>query len=66
MSEATLEREIISKVKEQSGKTYKRKDLMEWRCGKGITPRDDEVIYFIESMDIEVAFKKQQISEGKK
>ncbi len=58
MSEATLEREIVEKASKIAGKKLKKKDLMEWRVGKGITPRDDEVIYFIEDMNLECAFKK--------
>ncbi len=58
MSVATLEREILEKARIVSKKNLKKKDLMEWQCGKGIEPRDDEEIYFIEDMNIEVAFKK--------
>ncbi len=58
MSMATLEKEITEKASIIAEKKLKKKDLMEWQMGKGIKPRDDENIYFIESMNIEVAFKK--------
>ena len=58
MSLATLEREITRKASEIAGKILKKKDLMEWQTGKGIEPRDDEDIYFIEDMNVEVAFRK--------
>ncbi len=58
MSIATLERELTEKASILAGKKLKRKDLMEWQCGKGIKPRDDEDIFFIEDMNVEVAFRK--------
>ena len=58
MSEASLERELTEKASKLAGKKLKRKDLMEWRMGKGIEPRDDEEIFFIEDMSVEVAFRK--------
>lgn len=58
MSLATLEKEILEKARRISGKNLKKSNLMEWQCGKGIEPEDDEDIYFIESLNIEVVFKK--------
>ena len=58
MSLATLEREITLKASKLASRKLRKKDLMEWKMGKGIKPRDDEKIYFIEDMNIEVAFKK--------
>lgn len=58
MSEASLERELTEKASKLAGKKLKRKDLMEWRMGKGIEPRDDEKIFYIEDMNVEVAFRK--------
>lgn len=57
MSMSTLETEITEKASEIAGKKLKKKDLMEWRTGKGIEKHDDETIYFIESTNIECAFK---------
>ena len=64
MSEATLMKEIVEKASVIAGKKLKKKDLMEWMCSKGIEPRDDEDIYFIESMNVEVAFKKEEVKKG--
>jgi len=63
MSFATLEREIRQKAEKIAGKKLKAKDLMEWQTGKGIKPRDDEDIYFIEDMNIEVSFKKEELKK---
>lgn len=66
MSIATLEKEIRQKAEKIAGKKLRAKDLMEWRVGKGIEPRDDEDIYFIEDMNTEVAFKKELKKEKEK
>lgn len=59
MSIATLEREIVQKASELAGKKLKLKNLMEWQCGKGIEAHDGETIYFIESLNVECAFKNE-------
>jgi 5'(3')-deoxyribonucleotidase len=59
MSVATLEREIVEKASVIAGKKLKKKNLMEWQCGKGIDPHEGETIYFLEGMNVECAFKNE-------
>lgn len=59
MSIATLEREIVEKASIKAGKKLKKKNLMEWQCGKGIETHEGETIYFLEDLNVECAFKNE-------
>jgi hypothetical protein len=68
MGMAALEKEILTELKHVTGNSkLKKKDMLEWRSGKGIKPVDGETLYWLPELQVEVALasvnKKEDAAE---